>query len=114
MSAYIERAEAERLARKSKPRGFMPGASAKEISLPDIGGTYEDICRYSVVPYRLRAEYQRLRSYALAYGDPYWREAEDALDVVLEAKRLHDAASPFAQTSGALACRGETYKRPKG
>lgn len=107
MSTYIERAEAERMAKRSKPRGYMPGASAKEISLPDIAGTYADICRYSVVPYKLRAEYQRARSYALAYGDPHWQEAEAALDAVLAARVAHDVAAPFAQTSGALACRGE-------
>lgn len=115
MSTYIERAEAERMAKRSKPRGFMPGASAVELSLPDIGGTYADICRYSVVPYKLRAEYQRLRSYALAYGDPHWQEAEAALDAVLAARVAHDAAAPFEDMSGTRARTGRVSNvRPTG
>lgn len=101
----MDRAEAERLAKKAPQRGFMPPASAKEISLPDIAGTFADIRRYSVVPWKVRDAYQQLRSHALAYGDPYWREAEDALDAVMSAKQAHDAAAPFADTSGARASR---------
>lgn len=106
MSAYIERAEAEKMAKRAPQRGYMPPASAVEISLPDIGGTYADICRYSVVPYKLRAEYQLARSFALAYGDPYWQEAEAALDVVLAARVAHDAAAPFEDMSGSRARLG--------
>lgn len=110
MSTYLDRADAERLAKRAPQRGYMPPASAVEISLPDIAGTYADICRYSVVDWETRAVYQQLRSKALAYGDPHWREAEDALDRVLEAKRVHDAAAPFGDMSGSRARLGIVHQ----
>jgi hypothetical protein len=91
MSTYIDRAEAERLAKRAPQRGFMPPASAIEISLPDISASIAEIRRYSAVPWKLRDKYHQLRGTAFVYGsDPHWQEAEDALDEVLASKRAHD------------------------
>lgn len=78
--------EAQRLAKRSPSRGFMPPASAIEIVLPDIGGTYADIQRFACVPWELRYAYHRARGEAFAYGGDERRErAEDLLDAVLTA-----------------------------
>lgn len=80
--------EAQELARKSPPRGFMPPASAIEIVLPDIAGTFADIKRFADVPAQLKFDYHRARGEAFAYGGDERREkAESLLDQVLEAKR---------------------------
>jgi len=78
--------EAQTLAKRSPSRGFMPPASAIEIVLPDIGGTYADIQRFACVPLPLKLDYHRARGEAFAYGGDARREkAEDLLDQVLTA-----------------------------
>lgn len=74
------------MAKEAPNRGFMPPASAIEIVLPDIGGSYASIQRFSPVSLRLRLDYERARSEAFAYGGDERRErAEDLLDQVLTA-----------------------------
>lgn len=81
--------EAKAMAKRSPSRGFMPPASAIEIVLPDIGGTYADIQRFACVPWKVRDAYRRARGEAFAYGGDERREkAEDLLDAVLTAEAL--------------------------
>lgn len=76
--------EAQAMAKRSPSRGFMPPASAIEIVLPDIGGTYADIQRFAKVPLSLKLDYHRARGEAFAYGGGERREAaERLLDRVL-------------------------------
>ena len=80
--------EAQALAKCSPSRGFMPPATALEIALPDIGGTYADIQRFACVPLSLKLDYHRARGEAFAYGRDECRErAEGLLDQVLTALR---------------------------
>lgn len=80
--------EAQKLARRAPNRGFMAPASAIEILLPDIGGTFADIRRFGRVDAALKFEYHRLRGECFAYGgEDRRRAAERALDAVLDAER---------------------------
>jgi len=78
--------DAQRLAKKAPQRGFMGSASAIEIVLPDIAGTFADIQYFRKVPHALKSEYHLARSRAFAYGGDERREAAEALlDRVLAA-----------------------------
>lgn len=79
--------EAKQLAKRAPSRGFMPPASAIEIVLPDISGTYADIQRFACVSRGLRFAYERARGEAFARGGDERREkAEDLLDRILTAE----------------------------
>lgn len=82
--------EAQKLAKRSPSRGFMPPASAIEIVLPDVAGTFADIERFAKVPFGLRYAYHAARGEAFAYGGDERRErAERLLDRVLAALASH-------------------------
>lgn len=91
MSNYIDWEVAQAEAKKAKPRGYMPPASAIEIALPDIAGSIYLIRKYSPVPYKLKDEYLCARSEAFAYGGDERRiKAENLLDRVLGSLRKHN------------------------
>lgn len=92
---HVTREQAAKMAKKAGPRGFMPSASAVEISLPDIAGTFAMIERFGKVDARLKLDYHAARSSALAYGDPHRQEAEDLLDQILEAESAIITAGPM-------------------